>query len=63
MPVLIDKDTKVICQGFIGRNGGFHSERTIAYGTKMVGHLVRQRRLAPSFAAQGANLEAQHSYT
>jgi succinyl-CoA synthetase alpha subunit len=37
MPVLVDKNTKVICQGFTGRNGTFHSEAAIAYGTKMVG--------------------------
>jgi len=37
MPILVDRKTRVICQGITGRNGTFHSEQAIAYGTKMVG--------------------------
>jgi len=37
MSILIDKQTRVICQGITGRNGTFHSEQAIAYGTRMVG--------------------------
>jgi succinyl-CoA synthetase alpha subunit len=37
MSILIDAETRVICQGFTGKNGTFHSEQAISYGTKMVG--------------------------
>jgi succinyl-CoA synthetase alpha subunit len=37
MSILVDADTRVICQGFTGKQGSFHSEQAIAYGTRMVG--------------------------
>jgi len=43
MAVLVDKNTRVICQGFTGSQGTFHSEQAIAYGTKMVGGITPGR--------------------
>src|SRR5579885_2613139 len=37
MSILVDKNTKVICQGITGREGTYHTEQAVAYGTKMVG--------------------------
>lgn len=37
MSILVDRNTKVICQGFTGKHGTFHSEQALAYGTKLVG--------------------------
>ena len=43
MAVLVDKNTKVICQGFTGSQGTFHSEQSIKYGTRMVGGVTPGR--------------------
>ena len=43
MSILIDKNTRVICQGFTGEHGTFHSEQAIAYGTKLVGGVTPKK--------------------
>ena len=43
MSIIVDKETKVICQGFTGSQGTFHSEQAIQYGTKMVGGVTPNR--------------------
>ena len=43
MSILVNKNTRVICQGFTGKQGTFHSEAALAYGTKLVGGVTPGR--------------------
>ena len=43
MSILVNKNTKVICQGFTGSHGTFHSQQAIDYGTNLVGVLLRKK--------------------
>jgi len=52
MSVLIDKNTKVICQGFTGHHGTFHSEQALKYGTKLVGGVTPNKGVENTWVYQ-----------
>ena len=43
MSILVNSETKVICQGFTGKHGSFHSEQALKYGTKLVGGVTPKK--------------------
>ncbi len=66
MSVLVDKNTRVICQGFTGQQGTFHSEQAIEYGTKMVGGVTpgkggQQHLNLPVFDTVRQAVDATHA--
>ena len=58
MSILVNQNTQVICQGFTGKQGTFHSEQALAYGTKLVGGVTPgrggQQHLGPAGVRHGA---------